>query len=341
MNEQNKTDWKLFTGSRRPHKAHKVELPDAPPWRNFKGEVPKERRLPTDDRQLSELLRERGTTFQAGPDGSGRSELIEMVNAALYLRRPLLITGEPGSGKSSLIYAVAYELRLGEVLRWPITSRSTLQQGLYQYDAIGRLQETQLSRNRQAPDISKYLRLGPLGTALLPTRRPRALLIDEIDKSDLDLPNDLLNIFEEGEFRIPELERLDQETVEIRDDSGQETFPITRGHVRCREFPFVILTSNGEREFPPPFLRRCLRLKMSKPDDKLLAQIVRAHLREKADDAQEVIKQFAARAASESLATDQLLNAVFLVEGRSGMSEDERKSLRAALLKELTTDRPE
>src|SRR5262249_38678447 len=161
---------------------------------------------------------ERGRGFCISDDPQDKT--IELVNAALYLRRPLLITGRPGTGKSSLIYAVAWELRLGEVLRWSITSRSTLQQGLYHYDAIGRLQDSQLggttTEKRLPPDISKYLKLGPLGTALLPTARPRALLIDEIDKSDLDLPNDLLNIFEEGEFPIPELERFDQEIVEIR-----------------------------------------------------------------------------------------------------------------------------
>ena len=126
-----------------------------------------------------------------------------MVNTALFLRRPLLITGKPGSGKSTLAHSVAYELNLGPVLRWPITTRSTLQDGLYRYDAIARLHEASLRGG--TPKIGPFVQLGPLGTAMVPTRWPRVLLIDEIDKSDIDLPNDLLNIFEEGEFEIPEL----------------------------------------------------------------------------------------------------------------------------------------
>lgn len=125
-----------------------------------------------------------------------------MVNAALYLRRPLLVTGNPGTGKTSLAYSVAYELDLGEVLYWPITTRTTLKDGLYNYDAVGRLQDAKLNPDDSLNRIGKYITLGPLGTALLPSERPRVLLIDEIDKSDVDLPNDLLHVFENGEYTI-------------------------------------------------------------------------------------------------------------------------------------------
>lgn len=337
-------DWKIFTGSLEPHDEIK-RLPDPPSWREFKGEVRKERQIL--DGQLSGTFTatERGKSFRLTDDPADKT--IELINAALYLRRPLLITGKPGTGKSSLIYAVAWELRLGNVLRWPITSRSTLKQGLYDYDAIGRLQESPPSARKsqkELPDISEYLTLGPLGTALLPTNRPRALLIDEIDKSDLDLPNDLLNIFEEGEFEIPELRRIykhnKKEEIELREYGGDETFPIYRGQVRCRQFPFIVLTSNGEREFPAPFLRRCLQLKMSEPEDVLLAKIVRAHLgNEIADEATELIRNFIDRRNPETLATDQLLNALFMVNGhasKNGMSEDERKKLIEVLLQSLT-----
>ena len=175
-----------------------------------------------------------------------------MVNAALYLRRPLLVTGKPGTGKSTLAYSIAAELMLGPVLHWPITSRSRLDDGLYRYDAIGRLQESTLTGERVL-DVGRYLTLGALGTALLPQRRPRVLLIDELDKSDIDLPNDLLNVFEEGRFEIPELVRLpaDQRVVDsVMTADGTDRVTVQDGVVRCDEFPIVVITSNGEREFP-------------------------------------------------------------------------------------------
>ncbi|HMQ33792.1 MAG TPA: AAA family ATPase, partial [Chloroflexaceae bacterium] len=163
--------------------------------------------------------RARGRTYQP------TAEEVEAVNTAIHLRRPLLIEGPPGVGKSSLAASVAYQLRLGPVLRWPVNTRSTLVEGLYQYDAVARLQQVaaqsaRLAHGAQAPGsapqpapgpadgIVEYLRLGPLGTALLPWEHPRVVLIDEFDKGDIDLPNDLLNLMEEGWFLIPELARL-------------------------------------------------------------------------------------------------------------------------------------
>ncbi len=291
------------------------------------------------ERNIDQLAEEeRGAKFQAS------KEEIDLVNAAFYLRRPLFITGRPGFGKSSLAYAVAYELRLGPVLKWPITTRVTLQDGLYRYDAIGRLQAASLLSKDAVvvPDIGQYLQLGPLGTALLPTRRPRVLLIDEIDKSDIDLPNDLLNIFEEGEYEIPELSRMSKQQREIQvrpydSVNDDDRVTIVEGRVHCDAFPFVVLTSNGEREFPPAFLRRCLRLEMQPPDKEKMTNIVRAHLGPDVfPQAKQLIGKFVEKLKTENLATDQLLNAIYLTT-HADINVNDRETLKNALLKSLGT----
>lgn len=274
--------------------------------------------------------------------------MLNAVNAALYLRRPLLVAGRPGSGKTSLAYAIAYELQLGPVLLWPITARSTLQEGLFQYDAIARLQDANLQNVLVTPgqpavatnyrDIGQYVRLGPVGTAFLPSSRPRVLLIDEIDKSDINLPNELLNLFEEGTFEVSPLVRLakqagDQPSVQHVQSEDGLTVPVEAGRVPCQSFPLIIMTSNGERDFPPAFYRRCLRVSMPDPTVEDLKAIVKAHLGQaNIDEFEALIQDFERESTGQEtgLATDQLLNIVYLLK----QNADEAK-LKRLLFKPL------
>lgn len=324
-------NWEIFKENTEPHDGIE-KLPPPPSWRPFGQE----------NRPGESRLKRRGETFQA------RSDEVKMVNAALYLRRPLLVTGKPGTGKSSLAYAVARQLKLGEVLYWPVTTRTILKEGLYSYDAIGRLQEVKQQERlnnqtfsseqyrEQIQQIEKYITLGPLGTALLPSKYPRVLLIDEIDKSDIDLPNNLLAILEEGLFEIPELVRIKKEVnkVTVRtaysDETEAETgsqmeAEIENGRITCTAFPLVVMTSNGERDFPAPFLRRCLPLRMKSPTQEELTKIVIAHFNQNTAEQEKIqtlIKNFIDLQDEKTLATDQLLNAIFMVtKGRIPATE--------------------
>lgn len=317
------TNWKIYDPAL-PAADQPVPLPPAPPWRR-----------PGASREA--VLAQ---TFRPDP------VLVDAVNTALYLRRPLLLTGRPGTGKSALVHAVAHQLGLGHVIEWAVNSRSTLQEGLYHYDALARLQYVQQAHARpgkdvmtsEADELGMFLTLGPLGTALASSDGPRALLVDEIDKSDVDLPNDLLNVLDTGHFVIPELKRVATVSPIVTiTGRGDEPVKVHGGEITFAEYPFVVMTSNGERDFPAPFLRRCVQCQIRDPDEKALTAIVLAHFEGLSanEELQAIVSEFVQRRASVSLATDQLLNAVHLLLNGAKRSEAERERIVNAVFQGL------
>jgi len=327
-------------------------LPEPPPWRRFRG-APSQPTPPDDPEAAQRRLGPHDITLQLGQDE------IDTVNAALLLRRPLLITGPPGVGKSTLAYLISRELGLGRVLEWNIVSRTTLRDGLYVHDAMGRAQAIAAwqaglrtapeadvnaapeSSDRQLPPVlGDFITLGPLGTALLPYDRPRVLLVDELDKSDIDLPNDLLHVLENGSYDVPELVRdaADTARVHTSDPSGRAT--VDSGRVECREFPVVVITSNGEREFPAAFRRRCLPLEMRTPTREQLLAMVEGHLGSRPESTEDLVDLFVQQVqAGGTHSLDQLLNAVQMTTAGGFQVHGDGRKLVEMLLRDLAKGR--
>ncbi len=174
------------------------------------------------------------------------------VNAAIVLQRPLLVKGEPGTGKTVLAQEVAAALG-APLIEWHVKSTTKAQQGLYEYDAVARLRDSQLGDAR-VHDIANYIRKGKLWTAFAADARP-VLLIDEVDKADIEFPNDLLQELDRMEFHVYE--------------TGEQ--------VKARQRPVVIITSNNEKELPDAFLRRCFFHYIRFPDAQTMRAIVEVH----------------------------------------------------------------
>ncbi|MCY0148753.1 MoxR family ATPase [Hoeflea sp. G2-23] len=179
-------------------------------------------------------------------------DLTIAVNAAIRLERPLLVKGEPGTGKTELAHQVAQSLGL-DLIEWSIKSTTKAQQGLYEYDAVSRLRDSQLGDER-VNDVANYIRRGKLWDAFAADKKT-VLLIDEIDKADIEFPNDLLQELDRMEFFVYE----------------------TGETIRARQRPIVIITSNNEKELPDAFLRRCFFHYIRFPEMETLQRIVDVH----------------------------------------------------------------
>lgn len=195
-------------------------------------------------------------------------ELINAVNVALYLRRPLLLEGEPGCGKTRLAFSVAHEL--GYPLKeCYIRSTSRAQDLLYTYDALRRLYDMQGSPEERAQALKReeYVSFGKLGEAIRLAEHdiPSVVLIDEIDKADIDFPNDLLLVLDRLQFEVSEVPNLKYDALKEEREQRRNVLPL------------IIITSNREKELPKPFLRRCLYYYINFPDKGTLTEIVKTH----------------------------------------------------------------
>jgi MoxR-like ATPase len=190
--------------------------------------------------------------FKGSADYVISEPLKNAVNVAIVLGRPLLIRGEPGTGKTRLAHSIATGLNK-KLIAWNIKSSTKAQDGLYVYDTVQRLNDSRFG-DKDVSDIKQYIKLGKLGQAFVASEQV-VLLIDEIDKADIEFPNDLLNELEEMSFFIPE----------------------TGETVSARQRPITVITSNAEKELPDAFLRRCIFHFIEFPDAGLMEKIVRVH----------------------------------------------------------------
>ena len=190
--------------------------------------------------------------FEGTKDYVATEDLMVAVNAAITLERPLLVKGEPGTGKTELARQVSSSLGL-RLIEWHVKSTTRAQQGLYEYDAVSRLRDSQLGEEK-VKDVKNYIKPGKLWEAFDSDER-LVLLIDEVDKADIEFPNDLLQELDRMEFHVYE----------------------TGETIKAKQRPIVIITSNNEKELPDAFLRRCFFHFISFPDEETMTSIIKVH----------------------------------------------------------------
>ena len=295
--------------------------------------------------------------FQSTDKYIASRDLQVAVNAAIALERPLLIKGEPGTGKTVLAHEIAKSLDT-DLLQWHVKSTTKAQQGLYEYDAVARLRDSQLGDDK-VHDIKNYIKRGKLWEAFTHQKRP-VLLIDEIDKADPSLPNSLLEVLGNGGFEVPlakvtvgkqEVSSVEESSDEPSKEQRIATTPDNA--VQPRTSPLVIITTNDERELPPAFVRRCLVLHLKIPEgqddegkDKLIEWLkarVRVHIaKEECSDkvlneAAKQLKEDREKAESQGIIKAGLAEYIDLITALVEMTEagDNRETEQLNLLEEV------
>ena len=190
--------------------------------------------------------------FASTPDYIASQDLVDTVNVSIALGRPLLLKGEPGTGKTRLAEAIATSLN-APLISWNVKSTTRAQDGLYVYDTVARLNDSRFG-DRDVRDIGAYIRMGPLGQASRSTTRP-VMLVDEVDKADMEFPNDLLHELDRMSFVVSETGEL----------------------VAAQQRPIMVITSNNEKELPDAVLRRCVFHWITFPDRQQMTAVVRVH----------------------------------------------------------------
>jgi len=269
----------------------------------------------------------RGTDFYRAP-----VNVAEGVNLAIELNRPILVEGEAGCGKTMLAYSIAAEKRLGKVIKISIRSTSRAQDMLYRLNSLRRLQDAQSTENTDARFTFPYLSLGPLGKALHEPVRS-VVLIDEIDKADIDFPNDLLDVLDDFSFDIYDLPDNEEQDCIARHGFGK------RIESTKETQPIVVITSNREKRLPEPFLRRCIYVRLRFPEEvedlrdivrkntKLTSEKLNDEILTKAIEAFSRVRKLAVGSAQKPPSTGELIDWIKILHWKGQTVEELKENL--------------